>query len=157
MLSADLETPQLRPPMKREVRLRLSVICLSRIQNGSEDVELDNEEDIVDDEDEDGEGGGYDDVESLHAGSFISATMNNIDDGDSNGYDWKPIERNGVELTVLPKAKTTSMHSSRTHTSQLPSTNLFRYRKFNRRLIHNSLMGLRRCSWTRSFIFTTQH
>lgn len=55
MLSADLETPQLRPPMKREVRLRLSVIHLSGIQNGAEDVELDNEEDVEDDEDEDGE------------------------------------------------------------------------------------------------------
>jgi hypothetical protein len=126
MLSADLETPQLRPPKKREVRQRLSVIRGSGIQSGVEDVELDDEEDVVDDEDEDEEGeegGGYD-VESLHAESFVTATTNNNDDGD-NGYDEKPIERNGVELTVLPKAKTASMHSIRTHTSQLPSTTLY--------------------------------
>jgi hypothetical protein len=45
----------LRPPKKREVRQRLSVIRGSGIQSGAEDVELDDEEDVVDDEDEDEE------------------------------------------------------------------------------------------------------
>ena len=112
----------MRPPKKREAKQRLSVIRGSGIQSGAEDIVPagDNEEDDVDDEEE---GGGYD-VESLHAESFVTATTNNNDDED-NDHDEKPIERGGgVELTVLPKAKTASMHSSRTHTSQFPSTTL---------------------------------
>ena len=102
----------MRPP-KREARQRLSVIRGSGIQSGAEDVVLAGDED----EDEDGEEGGGYDVESLHAESFVTATTNN--DDEDNDYDEKPIEKGGVELTVLPT-------SSRTHTSQLPSTALSR-------------------------------
>ena len=116
-LSADVETPRLRPLKKREVRQRLSVIRGSVIQS--------DEEDVMDDEDEyeeEEEGGGYD-VESLHAESFVTATTNNNDDED---HDEKAIEGGGgVEMTVLPEAKSASMHSSRTHTSKLPSTTLY--------------------------------
>ena len=73
------------------------------------------------------EEGGYD-VESLHAESFVtaggSATTHN--EGHDENYDEKPIERgDGVEMNVLPKANSASMHSSRTHTSQFPSTTLY--------------------------------
>ena len=113
-LSLDSETPRLRPPKKREARGRLSVI-----QSDAEDNVLTGDDD--DDDDDGEEGGGYD-VESLHAESFVTATTNNNDGED---YDEKPFERGGgLELTVLPKAKTASTNSSRTHASQLPSTTL---------------------------------
>lgn len=120
----------MRPPKKREARQRLSVIRGSGIQSGAEDVVLagDDEEDIMDDEDEDEdgeEGGGYD-VESLHAESFVTATTNDDnEDNEYDDYDEKPHEIGSVELTGLPKDKSASMHSSRTHTSQLPSTTLY--------------------------------
>ena len=110
----------MRPPKKRDARQRLSVIRGSGIQSGAGDAVSAGD---YDDEDEDGEEEGGYDVESLHAESFVTASTNNNEDED-NDYDDKSIERGGVELSVLPKAKTASMHSNRTHTSQLPSTTL---------------------------------
>ena len=79
----------------------------------------------MDDDEGDEEDGGYD-VESLHAESFVTATTNSNeekDDDDELDNNEKFIE-GGVELTILPKAKSPSVHSTRTHTSRLPSTTL---------------------------------
>jgi hypothetical protein len=97
---------------------RLSVTRGSGIQSGPEDMLAGDEEDVVDGEEEE-EGGGYD-IESLHADSFVTATTNSNEDENENE---KHLE-SGVELTVLPKSKSPSVHSTRTHTSQLPSTTL---------------------------------
>ena len=93
---------------------RLSMIRGSRISRSV----FDDEGEIVDDEDGEEEGGGYD-VESLHADSFVTATTssNEGDDNEDDENDEKPNGRE-LELTILPKGKSASVRS---HTSQLPS------------------------------------
>jgi hypothetical protein len=120
-LSSESVIPRLRSPKKRGgMGQRLSIIRGSGIQSDPEGM-LTGDDEEEDEEDGEEEGGGYD-IESLHAESFVTATMNSNEDDDEDENE-KPIER-GVELTILPKAKSPSVHSTPTHTSQLPSTTL---------------------------------
>ena len=127
-LSTDSDVPQLRPPKFTKqgggAGHRLSVIRGSVVRSDAEDVLAMDDEEGEEDEEEEEEGAGYD-VESLHADSFVTATTNSNEDEeedeDDHENDEKPTE---TAVGSTAQAKGASLHSTPTHTSQLPSTTI---------------------------------